>query len=95
MIWKYVSPSHTRAKAAARPTWNFKEARKNCNGFLLSLVASRQLEGELELRDDVLNSKTEGAPLFKFGFNPSLIDGILNVLPYELASSTGYEKPKK
>ena len=25
-------------------------------------------------------------PLFKFGFNPSLIDGILNVLPYELAS---------
>ena len=26
------------------------------------------------------------APLFKFGFNPSLIDGILNVLPYELAS---------
>ena len=22
----------------------------------------------------------------KFGFNPSLIDGILNVLPYELAS---------
>ena len=61
MIWKYVSPGHTRAKAAARPTWNFKEARKNCNGFLLSLVASRQLEGELELRDDVLNTKTEGA----------------------------------
>ena len=26
------------------------------------------------------------SPLFKFGFNPSLIDGILNVLPYELAS---------
>ena len=25
------------------------------------------------------------APLFKFEFNPSLIDGILNVLPYELA----------
>ena len=23
-------------------------------------------------------------PLFKFGFNPSLIDGILNVLPNEL-----------
>ena len=31
----------------------------------------------------------------KFGFNPSLIDGILNVLPYELASYMGYEKPKK
>ena len=60
MIWKYVSPSHTRAKAAARPTWNFKEARKNCNGFLLSLVASRQLEGDLELRGVVLNSKTVG-----------------------------------
>ena len=27
-----------------------------------------------------------GTPLFKFGFNPSLIDGILNVLPYELTS---------
>ena len=26
------------------------------------------------------------SPLFKFGFNPSLIDGILIVLPYELAS---------
>ena len=25
-------------------------------------------------------------PLFKFGFNTSLIDGILNELPYELAS---------
>ena len=25
-------------------------------------------------------------PFFKFGFNPSLIDGVLNVLPYELAS---------
>ena len=25
-------------------------------------------------------------PLFKFGFNPSLMDGILSVLPYELAS---------
>ena len=35
------------------------------------------------------------SPLFKFGFNPSLIDGILNVLPYELASYKGYEKPKK
>ena len=35
------------------------------------------------------------SPLFKFGFNPSLIDGILNVIPHELASSTGYEKPKK
>ena len=34
-------------------------------------------------------------PLFKFGFNPSLIDGILNVLPYELASYMGYKKPKK
>ena len=60
MIWKYVSPGRTRAKAAARPTWNFKEARKNCNGFLLSLVASRQLEGDLELRGVVLNSKTLG-----------------------------------
>ena len=27
-----------------------------------------------------------GPPLFKFGFNPSLIDGVLNVLPYEQAS---------
>ena len=25
------------------------------------------------------------APLFKYGYNPSLIDGILNVFPYELA----------
>ena len=29
---------------------------------------------------------SDQTPLFKFGFNPSLIDGILNVLPYELAS---------
>ena len=35
------------------------------------------------------------SPLFKFGYNPSLIDGILNVLPYELASYMGYEKSKK
>ena len=27
--------------------------------------------------------------------NPPLIDGILNVLPYELVSYKGYEKPKK
>ena len=26
------------------------------------------------------------SPLFKFGSNPSLIDGILNTFPYELAS---------
>ena len=26
------------------------------------------------------------APCFKFGLNPSLIDGILNVFPYEQAS---------
>ena len=30
--------------------------------------------------------KTGGAHWAKFGFNPSLIDGILNVLSYELAS---------
>ena len=36
-----------------------------------------------------------GAPRFKFGLNASLIDGILNVLPYDLASHKGYEKPKK
>ena len=35
------------------------------------------------------------APRFKFGMNPPLIDGILNVLPYELVSYKGYEKPKK
>ena len=35
------------------------------------------------------------APRFKFGLNPPLIDGILNVLPYELVSYKGYEKPKK
>ena len=28
------------------------------------------------------------APRFKFGLNPPLIDGILNVLPYELAHKT-------
>ena len=31
-------------------------------------------------------SNQSSTPLFKFGFNPSLIDGILSVLPYELAS---------
>ena len=30
-----------------------------------------------------------------FGMNPPLIDGILNVLPYELVSYKGFEKPKK
>ena len=33
-------------------------------------------------------------PLFKFGFNPSLIDGILNVLPNELTSLNDCEKSK-
>ena len=35
------------------------------------------------------------SPRFKFGLNPSLIDGILNVLPYELVSWKDYEKTKK
>ena len=35
------------------------------------------------------------SPLLKFGFNPSLISGILNVLPYELALLNDYEKSKK
>ena len=33
-----------------------------------------------------MEKEYQKTPLFKFGFNPSLIDGILNVLPYELAS---------
>ena len=38
------------------------------------------------LNVDLLYFYVKLSPLFKFGFNPSLIDGILNVLPYELAS---------
>ena len=34
------------------------------------------------------------SPLFKFGFNPLLINGILNVLTYEQASLNDYEKSK-
>ena len=34
------------------------------------------------------------SPRFKFGLNPPLIDGILNLLPSELVSLNGYEKPK-
>ena len=34
-------------------------------------------------------------PRFKFGMNPPLIDGIFNVLPFELVLLKGYEKLKK
>ena len=55
----------------------------------------------MRFEKNILSNKLKGtymfrkSPLFKFVFNPSLIDGILNVIPYELASSTGYEKTKK
>ena len=55
----------------------------------------------MRFEKNILSNKLKGtymfrkSPLFKFVFNPSLIDGILNVLPYELATYNDYEKSKK
>ena len=49
----------------------------------------------MPIMDAASNQKLYVAHWAKFVFNPSLINGILNVLPYELVSWKGYEKPKK